>query len=127
MKIPDSLNYTKDHEWVLIKDGIATVGVTDFAQSELGDIVFIEFPEKNELFKKGDSMATIEAVKTVADLYAPISGKVIEFNRELEENAEIINSDPFGKGWLIKLEISDSSASDAKKLLTADEYENMIQ
>ena len=125
MKIPDSLNYTKDHEWVLIKDGIATVGVTDFAQSELGDIVFIEFPEKNELFKKGDSMATIEAGKTVADLYAPISGKVIEFNRGLEENAEIINSDPFGKGWLIKLEISDSS--DTKELLTADEYENMIQ
>jgi len=125
MKIPDSLNYTKDHEWVQIKDGIATVGVTDFAQSELGDIVFIEFPGKNESFQKGDSMATIEAVKTVADLYAPISGKVIEFNHELEENAEIINSDPFGKGWLIKLEISDSS--EVKKLLTADEYENMIQ
>jgi len=125
MKIPDSLNYTKDHEWVQIKDGIATVGVTDFAQSELGDIVFIEFPGKNESFQKGDSMATIEAVKTVADLYAPITGKVIEFNHELEENAEIINSDPFGKGWLIKLEISDSS--EVKKLLTADEYENMIQ
>ena len=125
MKIPDSLNYTKDHEWVQIKDGIATDGVTDFAQSELGDIVFIEFPGKNESFQKGDSMATIEAVKTVADLYAPISGKVIEFNHELEENAEIINSDPFGKGWLIKLEISDSS--EVKKLLTADEYENMIQ
>lgn len=125
MKIPDSLNYTKDHEWVQIKDGIATVGVTDFAQSELGDIVFIEFPGKNESFQKGDSMATIEAVKTVADLYAPISGKVIEFNHELEENAEIINSDPIGKGWLIKLEISDSS--EVKKLLTADEYENMIQ
>ncbi|MBH49652.1 MAG: glycine cleavage system protein H [Candidatus Marinimicrobia bacterium] len=125
MKIPDNLNYTKDHEWVQIKDGIATVGVTDFAQSELGDIVFIEFPGKNESFQKGDSMVTIEAVKTVADLYAPISGKVIEFNYELEENAEIINSDPFGKGWIIKLEISDSS--EAKKLLTADEYENMIQ
>ena len=125
MKIPDSLNYTKDNEWVQFKDGIATVGVTDFAQSELGDIVFIEFPGKNESFQKGDSMATIEAVKTVADLYAPISGKVIEFNHELEENAEIINSDPFGKGWLIKLEISDSS--EVKKLLTADEYENMIQ
>lgn len=125
MKIPESLNYTKDHEWVQIKDGIATVGVTDFAQSELGDIVFIEFPGKNESFQKGDSMATIEAVKTVADLYAPISGKVIEFNHKLEENAEIINSDPFGKGWLVKLEISNSS--EAKKLLTADEYENLIQ
>jgi glycine cleavage system H protein len=125
MKIPESLNYTKDHEWVQIKDGIATVGVTDFAQGELGDIVFIEFPGKNEFFQKGDSMATIEAVKTVADLYAPISGKVIEFNHKLEENAEIINSDPFGKGWLVKLEISNSS--EAKKLLTADEYENLIQ
>ncbi len=125
MKIPESLNYTKDHEWVQIKDGIATVGVTDFAQSELGDLVFIEFPGQNESFQKGDSMATIEAVKTVADLYAPISGKVIEFNHKLEENAEIINSDPFGKGWLVKLEISNSS--EAKKLLTADEYENLIQ
>ena len=125
MKIPDSLQYTEDHEWVLIKDGIVTVGITDFAQSELGDIVFIEFPEKGESFQKGDSIATIEAVKTVADLYAPISGKVIEFNHKLEDNAEIINSDPFGEGWLIKLEISDSS--DTKIFLTADEYKNLIQ
>ena len=124
MNIADSLLYTDDHEWIKIEESKAIIGITDFAQSELGDIVFIEFPDKGDTFLKGDTIGTIEAVKTVADLYAPISGKILELNLELDDNIELINSDPIGKGWLIKMELSNSD--EISDLLSAEDYRNLI-
>ena len=124
MDITDSLLYTNDHEWIKIEENQAIIGITDFAQSELGDIVFIEFPDEGDTFQKGDTIGTIEAVKTVADLYAPVSGKIIELNLELDDNAELINSDPFGKGWLIKMELSNPD--EKSDLLSAEDYEKLI-
>ena len=124
MDITDSLLYTNDHEWIKIEENHAIIGITDFAQSELGDIVFIEFPAKGDLFQQGDTIGTIEAVKTVADLYAPVSGKIIELNLELDDNAELINSDPFGKGWLIKMELSNPD--EKSDLLSAEDYGKLI-
>ena len=124
MDITDSLLYTNDHEWIKIEENQGIVGITDFAQSELGDIVFIEFPDKGDLFQKGDTIGTIEAVKTVADLYAPVSGKIFELNLELDDNAELINSDPFGKGWLIKMELSNPD--EKSDLLSAEDYGKLI-
>ena len=124
MKITGSLLYTNDHEWIKIEENQGIVGITDFAQSELGDIVFIEFPDKGDLFQKGDTIGTIEAVKTVADLYAPVSGKLFELNLELDDNVELINSDPFGKGWLFKMELSNPD--EKSDLLSAEDYEKLI-
>ena len=124
MKITGSLLYTNDHEWIKIEENQGIVGITDFAQRELGDIVFIEFPDKGDLFQKGDTIGTIEAVKTVADLYAPVSGKIFELNLELDDNVELINSDPFGKGWLIKMELSNPN--EKSDLLSAEDYGNLI-
>ena len=124
MKLTGSLLYTNDHEWIKIEENQGIVGITDFAQRELGDIVFIEFPDKGDLFQKGDTIGTIEAVKTVADLYAPVSGKIFELNLELDDNAELINSDPFGKGWLIKMELSNPD--ETSDLLSAEDYGNLI-
>ena len=124
MKITGSLLYTNDHEWIKIEENQGIVGITDFAQSELGDIVFIEFPDKGDLFQKGDTIGTIEAVKTVADLYAPVSGKLFELNLELDDNVELINSDPFGKGWLIKMELSNPN--EKSDLLSAEDYGKLI-
>jgi len=124
MDITDSLLYTNDHEWIKIKEIQAVIGITDFAQSELGDIVFIEFPDEGDTFQKGDTIGTIEAVKTVADLYAPISGKILELNLELDDNVELINSDPFGKGWLIKMELSNPD--ETFDLLSAEAYRSLI-
>ena len=124
MDITDSLLYTNDHEWIKIEENQAIIGITDFAQSELGDIVFIEFPDKGDLFQKGDTIGTIEAVKTVADLYAPVSGKIFELNLELDDNVELINSDPFGKGWLIKMELSNPN--EKSDLLSAEDYGKLI-
>ena len=124
MDITDSLLYTNDHEWIKIEENQAIIGITDFAQSELGDIVFIEFPDEGDTFQKGDTIGTIEAVKTVADLYAPISGKILELNLELDDNAELINSDPFGKGWLIKMELSNPD--ETSDLLSAEDYGKLI-
>ena len=124
MDITDSLLYTNDHEWIKIKEIQAIIGITDFAQSELGDIVFIEFPDEGDTFQKGDTIGTIEAVKTVADLYAPISGKILELNLELDDNVELINSDPFGKGWLIKMELSNPD--ETFDLLSAEAYRSLI-
>ena len=124
MKITGSLLYTNDHEWIKIEENQGIIGITDFAQSELGDIVFIEFPDERDLFQKGDTIGTIEAVKTVADLYAPVSGKIFELNLELDDNAELINSDPFGKGWLIKMELSNPD--EKSDLLSAEDYEKLI-
>ena len=124
MNITDSLLYTDDHEWIKIEDSQAIIGITDFAQSELGDIVFIEFPDEGDTFQKGDTIGTIEAVKTVADLYAPVSGKILELNLELDDKVELINSDPIGKGWLIKMELFNPD--EISDLLSAEDYRNLI-
>ena len=124
MDITDSLLYTNNHEWIKIKENQAIIGITDFAQSELGDIVFIEFPDEGNTFQKGDTIGTIEAVKTVADLYAPVSGKILELNLELDDNIELINSDPIGKGWLIKMELFNPD--EISDLLSAEDYRNLI-
>ena len=124
MNIADSLLYTDDHEWIKIEESKAIIGITDFAQSELGDIVFIEFPDKGDTFLKGDTIGTIEAVKTVADLYAPVSGKILELNLELDDNVELINSDPIGKGWLIKMELSNPG--ETSDLLSAEDYRKLV-
>ena len=124
MNIPANLQYTEDHEWVSEEDDILTVGISDFAQGELGDIIFVEMPEIGNEYGKGDPFGTIEAVKTVADLFAPISGEVVAINEELEETPELINSDPYGKGWIVRLKPSVSEELD--ELLTASAYEESI-
>lgn len=124
MNTPDNLQYTKDHEWARIAGEVAEIGITDFAQSELGDIIFIEFPEPGQILTKDDPFGTIEAVKTVADLYAPLSGEVLEVNSVLEDSPENVNQDPYGQGWLMKVKLSDSSETD--DLMTADEYRELI-
>jgi glycine cleavage system H protein len=120
MNFPNELKYTKDHEWVRIEGHIATVGITDFAQSELGDIVFVEINSLNESLEKEAVFGTVEAVKTVSDLFMPISGKVVELNQELENTPESVNDDPYGKGWMIKIEWSDEN--EINELMSADDY-----
>ncbi|MBT5698863.1 MAG: glycine cleavage system protein GcvH [Flavobacteriales bacterium] len=124
MNIPENLKYTKDHEWIKIDSDIATIGITSFAQSELGDIVFIDIDTEGEELEKEEVFGTIEAVKTVSDLFMPVSGEVTEFNQVLEDNPELINTDPYGDGWIIKVCISDISTLD--DLLSSDEYKNLI-
>jgi glycine cleavage system H protein len=123
MNIPAGLLYTKDHEWIRVEDGIGTIGITDFAQSQLGDVVFIEIETVGETLQKEETFGTIEAVKTVTDLFMPISGEVLEVNPELENSSALINSDPFGKGWLIKVKIADSA--ELSGLMSAEEYKNI--
>jgi glycine cleavage system H protein len=122
MNIPSDLFYTKDHEWVKIDGDIATVGVTDFAQGELGDIVYVEIETVGESFDAGEVFGSVEAVKTVSDLFMPLSGEVIEFNEALESNPETVNSDPYGDGWMIKIKISDKG----DQLLSAEEYKTEV-
>ena len=124
MNIPNDLKYTKDHEWLKIDGDVALVGITSFAQAELGDIVFVDIDSEGELLENGEVFGTIEAVKTVSDLFMPVNGKVIEFNEQLEETPELINTDPFGAGWIIKVSISDDSK--LNELLSSDQYENLI-
>jgi len=124
MNIPAELKYTKDHEWVRIEGDIAIVGITDFAQSELGDIVFVDIQTEGEFVEKDEIFGAVEAVKTVADLLMPLSGEVIEFNSELEEAPELVNSDPYGAGWMIKIKYSVASEIDT--LLSAKQYEEII-
>ena len=124
MNIPANLKYTKDHEWVLIDGEVATVGITYFAQKELGDIVYVEVETLDQTLNKDEVFGTVEAVKTVSDLFLPLTGEVIEFNDELESNPESVNTDPYGKGWMIKLKISDTSEVD--QLLSSDDYKALI-
>ena len=124
MNIPDDLLYTKDHEWIRIVDDVATIGVTDYAQGELGDIIFIEFPEKGVKYQSGDPVGTIEAVKTVADIYTPMDGEILDVNTELEDKPESINIDPYEKGWIIKL---CKIPNDVSHLLTASDYKDLVQ
>jgi len=124
MNIPENLKYTKDHEWCSVEGDLVTIGVTDFAQSELGDIVFVEVETEGENLEAEEVFGSVEAVKTVSDLFMPISGEIIEFNRELEASPESVNSDPYGEGWMIKVKASD--LSEIENLLTADAYKELI-
>lgn len=124
MNIPESLKYTKDHEWVKLEGDVATIGITDFAQTELGDIVFVEVDTIDESVSAGDVFGTIEAVKTVSDLFCPVDGEVIEFNENIDASPESINSDPYGEGWIIKLKVEDPSA--IEELLKAEDYKELI-
>ena len=123
--VPKELKYTKDHEWIILDGDIATVGITDFAQRELGDIVYVEVESVGEILKSDEVFGTVEAVKTVSDLFLPVSGEIIEFNENLDDKPELVNSDPYGEGWMIKLKISD--INDMNLLLTAEEYSELTQ
>jgi glycine cleavage system H protein len=124
MNIPAELKYTKDHEWIKVDGNVATVGITDFAQGELGDIVYVEIETTGETLDKEEVFGTVEAVKTVSDLFMPISGEVLEFNADLEANPESVNNDPYGAGWMIKINITD--ASELNELLSAEDYAALV-
>lgn len=124
MNIPENLKYTKDHEWVRVEGDEAYIGITEFAQRELGDIVYVEVETVDEEIAEGEVFGTVEAVKTVSDLFMPVGGTVLEFNEDLEDAPESVNEDPYEKGWMIKLKLSDPSSVD--KLLSADDYKALI-
>ena len=124
MNVPSDLKYTKDHEWVRVEGDIAVVGITDFAQGELGDIVYVEVETVDETLDKDEVFGTVEAVKTVSDLFVPISGEIVEFNEELESEPEIVNSDPYGEGWMVKIKFSDAAELD--DLLNDEQYKELI-
>lgn len=125
MNIPSNLKYTKDHEWISVEGNLATVGITDFAQSELGDIVYVEVDTIDEAVNREAVFGTVEAVKTVSDLFAPVSGTVVAFNEDLEATPELVNTDPYGAGWMVKIEFSDASELD--DLLDADAYDALVK
>jgi len=124
MSLPADLKYTKDHEWVRIEGDVATVGITDFAQGELGDIVYVEVETEGETLDREEVFGTVEAVKTVSDLFLPLTGEIIEFNADLESEPEAVNEDPYGKGWMIKIKFSDES--ELETLLDASVYQEII-
>lgn len=125
MKIPNDLKYTNDHEWVRIEGDVATIGITDFAQGELGDIVYVEVETVDEVLNREEVFGTVEAVKTVSDLFTPLSGEIIEFNQSLEDEPEKVNSDPYGEGWMVKIRFSD--AAEINDLLSAEQYAEVIE
>lgn len=125
MNIPKDLKYTNDHEWVKIEGDVATVGITDFAQGELGDIVYVEVETVDETLEREEVFGTVEAVKTVSDLFSPLSGEIIEFNESLEDEPEKVNADPYGDGWMVKIRFTNASELD--DLLTAEEYTEIIE
>ncbi len=122
MSIPDDLQYTRSHEWVRMEDGTATIGITEHAQDELGDIVFVELPDEGATLDAGDSFGTVESVKAVSDLYTPVGGEVVEVNSALEDAPEKINEDPYGEGWIVKLRTTDEA-----NLLSPEEYEKVVE
>ena len=124
MNVPDDLKYTEEHEWIRVEGDEIVIGVTDFAQGELGDVVFIEIETEGEVFSRGDTFGTIEAVKTVSDLYMPVDGEVVEVNPALEDAPELVNTQPFGDGWMVRIKLSDPSQLD--DLIPADQYRSMI-
>ena len=124
MNVPKGLMYTNDHEWAKFDSNIVTIGITDFAQGELGDIIFVELPDVGQEIEKDEAFGTIEAVKTVSDLVSPVNGKVVEINDEIEDSPEFVNEDCYGKGWFVKIELNDVSAKDG--LLSAEDYQNII-
>jgi glycine cleavage system H protein len=125
MSIPTEIKYTKEHEWISLDGEVAMIGITDHAQSQLGDIVFVELPDVDSEINQNDTFGVIEAVKTVADLFAPVKGLIIELNSSLEDSPDLINSDPYGAGWIIKVKVSDSNQYD--DLMSSDEYEEFIK
>jgi glycine cleavage system H protein len=124
MEIPAGLKYSKEHEWVATEESVATIGITDYAQDQLGEIVYVELPSVGDKISKDDAFGVVESVKAVSDIYAPVSGTVVEINQELPESPEIINEEPYGDGWLVKVKISDASELD--DLLDHDEYEELV-
>lgn len=124
MNIPSDLYYTKEHEWILVEDDIATIGITDYAQQELGDVVYVELPEEGQTLEAEDEFGSVESVKAVSEIYAPISGEVTEVNSDLEDNPELVNEDPYGDAWMIRIRMSDESQLD--DLLTAEQYQEYI-
>ena len=124
MNTPEDLKYTKDHEWVKVEGDTATIGITDFAQGELGDIVFVEIETEGETLDNEEVFGTVEAVKTVSDLFMPVTGEVLEFNSALEDNPALVNEDPYGEGWMIKVKVSD--AGELEALLSAAQYQELI-
>jgi glycine cleavage system H protein len=124
MEIPAGLKYSKEHEWVAAEDSVATIGITDYAQEQLGEVVYVELPAIGDKISKDDPFGVVESVKAVSDIYAPISGTVIEINQELPESPETVNDDPYGDGWLIKIRINDNSELD--DLMDGEEYEEMV-
>ena len=125
MNIPADLKYTQDHEWVRVEGDVVTVGVTDFAQGELGDVVFVEIETEGETLDKGETFGTVEAVKTVSDLFMPVGGEVAEFNEALADEPELVNKDPYGKGWMIKIKVADTA--DLGDLMSAEDYQKMLE
>jgi glycine cleavage system H protein len=123
LSVPEELQYTRSHEWVRTEDDTATIGITDHAQDELGDVVFVELPEQGATFDAGDSFGTVESVKAVSDLYTPIGGEVVEINETLNDSPEKINEDPYGEGWIVKLRVSDEGS----RLLSASDYEKLLE
>lgn len=124
MSVPENLKYTNDHEWALVEKDVATIGITEWAAGELGDVVYVELPDVGSTAAKGDAIGTIEAVKTVADIYSPLSGEIIDVNDVLNDNSELINQDPFGKGWIVKIKMSNSA--EVAELLSPEEYDKLI-
>jgi glycine cleavage system H protein len=124
MEFPEDLKYSKEHEWVLVEGSVATVGITDYAQDQLGDIVFVELPAVGDKVSKEDAFGVVESVKAVSDIYAPVSGKVVEVNDDLPENPEMLNEDSYGDGWIIKIEMNDPE--ELQDLMTAAEYEEYV-
>jgi glycine cleavage system H protein len=122
LSVPEDLQYTKSHEWVRFEDGTVTIGITDHAQEELGDVVFVELPEEGDTIEAGDSFGTVESVKAVSDLYTPVGGEVVEVNSSLEDAPEKINDDPYGEGWIVKLRTTDEA-----DLLSPEEYEKVVE
>lgn len=124
MTVPSELKYSKEHEWVKVEGNVVTIGITEYAQGELGDIVFVELPDVDDEINEGDTFGSVESVKTVSELYAPVSGKIIETNEELEDSPEFVNESPFEKAWMVKVELDDESQLD--ELLSAEQYAEMI-
>jgi len=124
MNFPENLKYTKDHEWISLEGDIATIGITDFAQRELGDIVYVEVDTIGQTLTANEVFGTVEAVKTVSDLYLPVGGEILELNSELESNPDYVNNDPYQNGWMVKVKVSDKSEFDA--LMSADDYKNLV-
>lgn len=125
MDFPDELKYTEEHEWVLVEDDVATIGITDFAQDQLGDVVFVELPEVGDVLEMGKTLGVVESVKAVSDIYAPLSGEVVEINEELPDEPELLNTSAYEDGWMIKLKISDPRELDA--LMDASDYESFVE
>lgn len=125
MDFPEGLKYSKEHEWVLVEDDVAIIGITEFAQGELGDIVFVELPEVGEKISKDDPFGSLESVKAVSDIFAPISGSVVEINDDLKENPETVNEDPYGDGWMIKVQMTD--LDELKDLMSSEDYAEFIE